>query len=88
MSENTGAIIDKKDEARDTYIDKVLGFIELSNIKPLKIVLNSGNGAAGPTLDALDAKLKEKGVITNFAYVHHDPILPFQMEFLILRSPK
>ena len=71
--EDIGASIDKKAEARDFYIKKVLGFMKMSYIKPLKIVLNSGNGAAGPTLDALEAKLKEKGVITNFAYVHHDP---------------
>ncbi len=36
-------------------------------------MINSGNGAAGPTLDAINKKLKEKGVKTNFVFVHHDP---------------
>ena len=62
----TGVVIDKKQVARAAYVDKVLGFVDCSNLQPFKIVINSGNGAAGPTLDAIDAKLKEEGVQTNF----------------------
>ena len=47
--------------------------MDCANLKPLKIVINSGNGAAGPTVDAINKKLKEKGVKTNFAFVHHEP---------------
>ena len=47
--------------------------MNLKKLKPLKIVINSGNGAAGPTIDFLNSKLKEKGVKTNFFYVHHNP---------------
>ena len=36
-------------------------------------MINSGNGAAGPTLDALNEKLMEKGVKTNLFFVNHDP---------------
>ena len=68
-----GLVLDKKEAARNAYITKVIGFVDCSNLKPLKIVINSGNGAAGPTLDALNYKLKEKGVKTNFVFVHHDP---------------
>ena len=73
-----GAIIDEKEVARAAYIEKVLGFVDCSNLKPLKIVINSGNGAAGPTLDALNKKLLEKGIKTNFVFVHHypDPAFP------------
>ena len=42
-------------------------------LKPLKIVINSGNGAAGPTITALNRKLKENGVKTHFVFVNHDP---------------
>ena len=59
--------------ARAAYIEKVLGFVDCSRLKPLKIVINSGNGAAGPTLDAINKNLTEKGVKTNFVFVHHDP---------------
>ena len=42
-------------------------------LKPFKVVINSGNGAAGPAVDAINNKLKEKGNKTNFVFVHHDP---------------
>ena len=70
---NKGAVFFKKEAARAAYIEKVLGFIDSSTLKPLKIVVNSGNGAAGPTLDAIEKKLIEKGVKTNFVFMHHDP---------------
>ena len=68
-----GAVFYKKEVARAAYVEKVLGFVDCLHLKPLKIVINSGNGAAGPTLDAINEKLTEKGVQTNFVFVHHDP---------------
>ena len=72
-SKRSGVIINKKTTARDSYIKKILSFINLQDLKPLKIVINSGNGAAGPTVDALISKLEEKGVKTNFVFVNHKP---------------
>ncbi len=76
--QQTGVVLDKKEVARAVYVEKVLGFVDCSNLKPLKIVINSGNGAAGPTLDALTEKLVEMGIKTNFVFVHHapDPTFP------------
>ena len=68
-----GTVLKKKVVARVAYVDKILGFVDCSNLKPLKIVINSGNGAAGPTLDAINKKLIEKGIETNFVFVHHKP---------------
>ena len=68
-----GVVLDKKEVARAAYIEKVLSFVDCSRLKPLKIVINSGNGAAGPTLDAINKKLVEGGVKTNFVFVHHEP---------------
>lgn len=73
QSQQSGAVLNKKKVARTAYVEKVLGFVDCSKLKPLKIVINSGNGAAGPTLDAINKKLKEKGVKTNFVFVHHNP---------------
>ena len=55
--ENKGMVLNKKEEARSAYIKKVLGFVDSTKLKPLKIVINSGNGAAGPTVDAIIKKL-------------------------------
>ena len=71
--ENKGIVLNKKEEARSAYIKKVLGFVDSTKLKPLKIVINSGNGAAGPTVDAINKKFIERGVQTNFIFVHHEP---------------
>ena len=79
QSQKTGVVFDKKEVARVAYVDKVLGFVDCSTLRPLKIVINSGNGAGGPTVDAINKKLKEKNVKTNFVFVHHnpDPTFPY-----------
>ncbi|EOV1398160.1 phosphomannomutase CpsG, partial [Salmonella enterica subsp. enterica serovar Infantis] len=46
---------------RDAYIDHLLGYISVNNLTPLKLVVNSGNGAAGPVIDAIEARLKALG---------------------------
>ncbi len=71
--QQTGSVQNKKEVARAAYVEKVLGFVDCSKLRPLKIVINSGNGAAGPTMDAINKKFKEKSVKTNFVFVHHDP---------------
>ena len=42
----SGEVIDKKDAARKAYIEKILGFVNLQSLVPIKIVINSGNGTA------------------------------------------
>ena len=59
--------------AKAVYIDKIVSFISLKNLKPLKIVLNSGNGAAGVVVDELEQYLKNKDVDTQFIKIHHEP---------------
>ena len=55
------------------YIEKILGFVNLQSLVPIKTVINSGNGTAGPTVDALIRKLEERGVKTNFFCIQHNP---------------
>ena len=64
---------DRADMARNAYVQKLLSFVNCSELKPLKIVVNSGNGAAGPTFDALVNGLSKAGVSAEFIRVHHDP---------------
>jgi phosphomannomutase len=73
----TGKELDRSDEARKAYVDRVLSFVDVKALRPLKIVVNSGNGAAGPTFDALAKRLMELGALLDFIPVHHTPDATF-----------
>jgi phosphomannomutase len=68
-----GSIKDISKEARKKYVQRVLSFLNHSNLKPLKIVVNSGNGAGGPTFDAIAYELSRMGAPLEFIRVHHEP---------------
>lgn len=58
-----------KSEFAKTMID----FIDTKKLKPLKLVVNSGNGSAGPALDSIEKQLISLGVNIEFIKVHHKP---------------
>ncbi|MBT4493682.1 MAG: phosphomannomutase [Gammaproteobacteria bacterium] len=51
---------------RGEYISKLLGYVDSAILKPLKIVVNPGNGGAGPVVKALAQKLPIELVEVNF----------------------
>ncbi|WP_454778844.1 phosphomannomutase CpsG [Klebsiella michiganensis] len=58
----------------DAYVDKVLSYINFSNFsRPMRLVVNSGNGAAGHVIDAVEARFKAANVEIEFVKVHHTP---------------
>ena len=58
----------------DAYVDKVLSYIDFSNFsRPMRLVVNSGNGAAGHVIDAVEARFKAANVEIEFVKVHHTP---------------
>ena len=57
----------------DDYIDHLCGYVDFSKIKPMKLVLNAGNGAAGPVVDALQARFAQMGVPVEFVKVNNQP---------------
>jgi len=51
------------------YIDHLLGYIaDVDKLKPLKIVVNAGNGMAGPVIDLLEKRLP-----FEFVKIQHEP---------------
>lgn len=66
-----------KQSVLDAYIEHLLGYIDLTNIKPLRIVANSGNGAAGHVVDALEQAFNRLKVPVSFIKVHHQPDATF-----------
>lgn len=63
----------RKISVEDAYIEHLLGYIDVKNLKPLKLVVNSGNGAAGHVIDAIEARFKQLQVPVEFIKVHHQP---------------
>ncbi|MGB0936902.1 MAG: phosphomannomutase CpsG [Colwellia sp.] len=57
----------------EAYTAHLLTYIKPTNITPLKLVVNAGNGAAGPALDAIEAAFKTLNVPVTFIKVHHEP---------------
>ena len=55
------------------YVEHLLGYVDLANLKPLKLVVNAGNGAAGHVVDAIEARFRELAVPVEFVKVHHEP---------------
>lgn len=65
--------IDKKGSvtyynSRPRYIEHLLGYVDQSVLKPLKIVANAGNGGAGIAIDALEPHLP-----FEFIKINHQP---------------
>lgn len=58
---------------RSAYVQHLMGYIDSKSIKPLKVVVNAGNGTAGPVLDAIEAELERQKVPITFIKVHHKP---------------
>ncbi|MBN2329859.1 MAG: phosphomannomutase [Candidatus Omnitrophica bacterium] len=50
------------------YVQHILSYVDVSKLKPYKLVVNAGNGCAGPIVDLLEPHLP-----FQFIKVHHEP---------------
>lgn len=56
----------------DAYVDHLMGYINLANFKkPMKLVINSGNGAAGHVIDEIEKRFQQANAPVTFIKVHH-----------------
>ncbi len=62
-----------RQSCQDAYIEHLLGYIRPAELKPLKLVVNAGNGAAGHVNDALEQRFHALGARVEFIKVHHQP---------------
>ena len=58
---------------KSAYINHVISFIDTDKLTPLKLVINSGNGSAGPVVDLLIDKLAQAGAPIEVIKLHHTP---------------
>ncbi len=57
----------------DAYINHLLGYIQPDRIKPVTLVVNAGNGAAGHVIDAMEQRFNALDIPIRFHKVHHEP---------------
>ncbi len=55
-------------DTKQAYVKHLLSYVDLTALKPLKVVCNAGNGGAGHVIDLLEPHLPFK-----FIKVHHEP---------------
>ncbi|MBQ4854726.1 phosphomannomutase [Rhodanobacter sp. B2A1Ga4] len=56
------------DADKSAYVDHLLSYVDRTVLRPLKIVVNAGNGGAGLVIDELAAHLP-----FEFIRIHHEP---------------
>lgn len=54
------------------FIAHLITYINPTKIRPLKLLVNAGNGAAGHVIDAIEAKFKALNVPIEFIKIHHE----------------
>ena len=57
----------------EDYLDHLCGYIKLDAIKPVKLVMNAGNGAAGPVVDALQSRFAKLNLPIEIIKIHNEP---------------
>ncbi|WP_310070812.1 MULTISPECIES: phosphomannomutase CpsG [Cellvibrio] len=52
----------------DAYVQHLMSYVDVAQLKPLRLVVNAGNGAAGHVIDAI-----EKYLPFEFIKINHEP---------------
>ena len=55
------------------YVDHLMGYFKPQQVRPVKIVVNAGNGAAGHVIDTLEERFAAQQLPISFIKVHHQP---------------
>ena len=66
IADKKGTRIDR--DISSAYVQKLLSFADPSTMKPLRVVVNAGNGGAGMVIDQLESHLP-----IEFIKIHHEP---------------
>ncbi|KGJ06612.1 phosphomannomutase [Paracoccus halophilus] len=64
-------------QARETYAGAMVDFIDVAALRPMTVLVNAGNGTAGPTFDAIAAELERRGAPLRFIRINHQPDAAF-----------
>jgi phosphomannomutase len=75
------------------YVDRVLSFVDVEAIRPLKVVIDAGNGMGGVMLPPVLERLPQLEVVRYFfepdgTFPNHlpNPLLPENREFIVAKA--
>jgi phosphomannomutase len=74
------------------YVERVLSFVDVSTIKPLRVVIDGANGMAGTMLPPVLERLPVEAVRCYFepdgSFLNHEPnpLLPENREFIVAKT--
>ena len=54
------------------FIDHLMTYIDPAKIRPMKLVMNAGNGAAGHVVDAIEQKFQQLQIPVEFVKIHNE----------------
>ncbi len=63
----------KKLDLIDDYVNCLLEYIDCSVIRPMKLVMNAGNGSAGPIVDALEKYFDDSNIPIELIKINNEP---------------
>jgi phosphomannomutase len=80
-------------DIRDRYVERVLSFVDVEAIEPLKVVIDAANGMAGVMLPPVLAHLPQLEVVRCYfepdgTFPNHEPnpLLPENREFIVAKT--
>src|SRR5437899_3570273 len=86
-----GAI--REEDIWDRFVDRVLSFVDVESLRPLKVVIDAANGMAGAMLPPVLDRLPMLEVVRCYfepdgSFPNHEPnpLLPENREFIIGRT--
>lgn len=63
----------EKRSVLNEYLDHLLGYIDNEAIRPIKLVMNAGNGAAGHVVDAIEARFADLKLPIEIIKIFNEP---------------
>lgn len=60
-------------DLRAEYVEHLMGYIDPAAFTPLRLLVNAGNGAAGPAVDAIQHAFAARGLPVEMIKICHEP---------------
>ncbi len=83
----------RREDVWPGFVEKVLSFVDLDSIRPLRVVVDAANGMAGTMLPPVLERLPQLEVVRCFfepdgTFPNHEPnpLLPENREFIVART--